>query len=253
MQLKRIALTAASLTAVSAHGYTPGEPWSTLTPSATVSCAATEFTSTFGIAVQTIATASANVKRGVISQINDGQIQATAGPTLASDSTEITTTLTRTSVITVVKGTIATNVVDSANSSSKSPTSTLAPSSAITSTATSTSASTCKATTAVSLENSSCNNDGTLEVTLKGGVLTDNKGRIGSIVANRQFQFDGPTPQAGAIYAAGWSITSEGNLALGDDDVFYQCLSGNFYNLYDEKIGEQCSQIHLQAVSLVNC
>ncbi|CAI4045854.1 hypothetical protein SUVZ_11G0550 [Saccharomyces uvarum] len=253
MQLKRIALAAASLTAVSAQGYTPGEPWSTLTPSATVLCAATEFTSTFGIAVQTIATASTNAKRGVISQINDGQVQATAGPALASDNTEITTTLTRTSIITVKENSIATSVVGSANSSSKNPTSTLAPSSAITSTATSTSASTCKTTTAVSLENSSCINDGTLEVTLKGGVLTDSKGRIGSIVANRQFQFDGPTPQAGAIYAAGWSITSEGNLALGDDDVFYQCLSGNFYNLYDEKIGEQCSQIHLQAVSLVSC
>ena len=88
---------------------------------------------------------------------------------------------------------------------------------------------------------------------MKDGVLTDIKGRIGSIVANRQFQFDGPPPQAGAIYAGGWSITPEGNLALGNDDVFYQCLSGDFYNLYDEKIGGQCHPIHLQAIDLVNC
>ena len=88
---------------------------------------------------------------------------------------------------------------------------------------------------------------------LKGGILTDGKGRIGSIVANRQFQFDGPPPQAGAIYAAGWSITEDGYLALGDSDVFYQCLSGNFYNLYDQNVAEQCSAIHLEAVSLVDC
>ena len=88
---------------------------------------------------------------------------------------------------------------------------------------------------------------------LKGGVLTDGKGRIGSIVANRQFQFDGPPPQAGAIYAAGWSLTSEGNLAIGDQDVFYQCLSGDFYNLYDKTQGEQCHKVYLQAIDLVAC
>ena len=93
----------------------------------------------------------------------------------------------------------------------------------------------------------------TLQLSLKDGVLTDIKGRIGSIVANRQFQFDGPPPQAGAIYAGGWSITTEGNLALGTQDVFYRCLSGTFYNLYDEKIAEQCSPIHLEVVSLIDC
>ncbi len=88
---------------------------------------------------------------------------------------------------------------------------------------------------------------------LKGGILTDGKGRIGSIVANRQFQFDGPPPQAGAIYAAGWSITPAGNLAIGDKDVFYQCLSGDFYNLYDETLGKHCNQVYLQAIDLVDC
>ena len=99
----------------------------------------------------------------------------------------------------------------------------------------------------------SCRVDGTLALNPKDGILTDSKGRIGSIVANRQFQFDGPPPQAGAIYAAGWSITPEGNLALGDDDVFYQCLSGDFYNLYDESIGAQCHPVYLQAIDLISC
>ncbi|KAG0666830.1 beta-1,3-glucan linked protein [Maudiozyma exigua] len=94
--------------------------------------------------------------------------------------------------------------------------------------------------------------DATLEMSIKDGILTDDKGRVGSIVANRQFQFDGP-PQAGALYAAGWSITPDGNLALGDQDVFYQCLSGDFYNLYDESIAAQCHPVYLQAIDLINC
>ena len=98
-----------------------------------------------------------------------------------------------------------------------------------------------------------CKTDNILTLKLENGVLTDHAGRIGSIVANRQFQFDGPPPQAGAIYAAGWSITPDGYLALGDSDIFYQCLSGNFYNLYDESIGGQCSQIHLQITNLITC
>ncbi|EDO19005.1 hypothetical protein Kpol_2002p76 [Vanderwaltozyma polyspora DSM 70294] len=98
-----------------------------------------------------------------------------------------------------------------------------------------------------------CYSEGILAMTLKGGMLTDSKGRIGSIVANRQFQFDGPPPQAGTIYAAGWNLTPSGNLAIGDNDVFYQCLSGNFYNLYDQSIGGQCSPVYLQSVNLVNC
>ncbi|CAI4555765.1 BAH_G0031230.mRNA.1.CDS.1 [Saccharomyces cerevisiae] len=99
----------------------------------------------------------------------------------------------------------------------------------------------------------SCNNNSTLSMSLSKGILTDRKGRIGSIVANRQFQFDGPPPQAGAIYAAGWSITPEGNLALGDQDTFYQCLSGDFYNLYDKHIGSQCHEVYLQAIDLIDC
>ena len=51
----------------------------------------------------------------------------------------------------------------------------------------------------------SCFASDTLQLHLEDGVLYDSHGRIGSIVANHQFQFDGPPPQAGAIYARGWS------------------------------------------------
>ncbi|VEU20796.1 DEKNAAC101655 [Brettanomyces naardenensis] len=103
------------------------------------------------------------------------------------------------------------------------------------------------------VELESCTSDGALTLTLKGGVLTDAKGRIGSIVANRQFQFDGPPPQAGAIYAGGWSISPEGTLAIGNSTTFYQCLSGTFYNLYDQSIGDQCHPVQLSVVDLVSC
>ncbi|ODV64121.1 uncharacterized protein ASCRUDRAFT_68144 [Ascoidea rubescens DSM 1968] len=99
----------------------------------------------------------------------------------------------------------------------------------------------------------SCKSESTLSITLKDGILTDALGRIGAIVANRQFQFDGP-PQAGTIYAAGWSINPQtGNLVLGDNEIFYQCLSGTFYNLYDEDIGSVCHPINLKVIDLVDC
>ncbi|GME90385.1 hypothetical protein B5S31_g1934 [[Candida] boidinii] len=99
----------------------------------------------------------------------------------------------------------------------------------------------------------SCMSEGSLAMTIKDSVLTDIKGRIGSIVANRQFQFDGPPPQAGAIYAAGWSVSPDGYLALGNQTIFYQCLSGTFYNLYDEIIGGQCEAVRFGVVNLIDC
>lgn len=99
-----------------------------------------------------------------------------------------------------------------------------------------------------------CKKEGTLAMTLEDGILKDDKGRIGSIVSNYQFQFDGPPPQAGAWYAAGWAISSDGNLAIGDNQVFWQCLSGTFYNLYDRKDDrEQCTAVHLAIVNLQDC
>ncbi|KAK7684634.1 hypothetical protein QCA50_012215 [Cerrena zonata] len=60
----------------------------------------------------------------------------------------------------------------------------------------------------------SCKTNTTLEMSLEGGILKDSNNRIGCIVGSRQFQFDGPLPQHGAIYAAGWSITNKAQLAL---------------------------------------
>ncbi|KAL6944632.1 hypothetical protein ACO0RG_001371 [Hanseniaspora osmophila] len=100
----------------------------------------------------------------------------------------------------------------------------------------------------------SCQTNNTLSVTLQDSVLRDSLDRIGTISSGRQFQFDGPYPQTGAIYAAGWSITPDGFLALGGNDIFYECLSGDeFYNLYDEFIGSQCVPIQLEAVTLIDC
>jgi hypothetical protein len=83
-----------------------------------------------------------------------------------------------------------------------------------------------------------------LTITLDNGVLTDDQGRTGYIAANNQFQFDKPA-QTGAIYTSGFSVCSNGTLAIGSSAIFYQCLSGDFYNLYDESTGNQCSPIYI--------
>ncbi|KAI9646758.1 hypothetical protein NHQ30_004756 [Ciborinia camelliae] len=82
-------------------------------------------------------------------------------------------------------------------------------------------------------------------LTLNEGILRDQQNRTGYIASNYQFQFDGP-PQTGAIYTGGWSVCSNGSIALGGSAVFYQCLSGTFYNLYTQSLGGQCSQILIQ-------
>lgn len=248
MQFQKIALLSAAALAstVSADGYTPGDEWSTLTPTATYSCGATEYPSSFGIAIQTVGSSSSIAKRDAVSQIGDGQVQATstsAPSTTATESaTESATSATETAVSQINDGQLQQTTASDETGS----TTVLSPSSTTVS-------NTVCPTESITLGATSCKNSGTLTIQLKDGVLTDGKGRIGAIVSNRQFQFDGPPPQAGSIYAAGWSITSEGNLALGDNDIFYQCLSGNFYNLYDQSIGEQCHPIHLELVNLVDC
>ena len=84
-------------------------------------------------------------------------------------------------------------------------------------------------------------------MTLEDGKLTDSEGRTGYIAANNQFQFDAP-PQTGAKYTSGWSVCGNGHLTLGSDDTFYSCLSGNFYNLYDENDAAQCNQVYIMAI-----
>ena len=94
-----------------------------------------------------------------------------------------------------------------------------------------------------------CYQDGALAITLEDGVLKDQQGRTGYIAANYQFQFDGP-PQAGAIITAGFSVCNNGSIALGGSTVFYQCLSGSFYNLYDRYWAAQCSPVTISIIFL---
>lgn len=81
-------------------------------------------------------------------------------------------------------------------------------------------------------------------ISLKNGVLTDPQGRTGYIASNGQFQFDGP-PQAGAIWTAGFSVCTNNRLTLGNDDTWWKCLSGSFYNIYFKSIGGQCIESYL--------
>ncbi|QLQ79005.1 hypothetical protein HG537_0B03520 [Torulaspora globosa] len=292
MQYKKT-LAATTLATAVIGSYVPSEPWSTLTPTATYSNGITDYNANFGIAVKPFATSSI-AKRDAVSQIGDGQIQATTAPVVSQigdgqiqattapvvsqigDGQIQATTAPAVSQIGdgQIQATTAAAVSQIGDGQIQATgTTTLAPISQIgdgqiqattSGAASQISDGQVQATTSASINyntgNStdpvklkSCKNDGTLQMTLKGGILTDGKGRIGSIVANRQFQFDGPPPQAGAIYAAGWSITPAGNLAIGDEDTFYQCLSGNFYNLYDQSLGEQCHPVHLEVIDLINC
>ncbi|KAH7590350.1 hypothetical protein J7296_02602 [Nakaseomyces glabratus] len=302
MQYKKT-LAASALATSALAAYVPGQPWSTLTPSATFKGGITDYASTFGIAVQPIATPASVAKRAVsqigdgqvqattkttstlapkapISQIGDGQIQATtktqAAPVSQIGDGQIQAT-TKTQAAPVSQ--IGDGQIQATTKTQAAPVSQIGDGQIQATTKTAVSQigdgqiQATKTATAgasqiqdgqVQASNQgkapndpvgavSCKVDGTLEMNLKGGILTDGKGRIGSIVANRQFQFDGPPPQAGAIFAAGWSLTPQGNLALGDNDVFYQCLSGNFYNLYDQHIGSQCTPVHLSAIDLIKC
>ena len=97
-----------------------------------------------------------------------------------------------------------------------------------------------------------CQTEGTLAITLADGVLTDAVGRTGYIASNFQFQFDEP-PQAGAIFTSGFTFCSNGTLALGGSNVFYQCLSGDFYNLYDRSWAPQCSPVTINLLQLQTC
>ncbi|CEP64455.1 uncharacterized protein LALA0_S11e04566g [Lachancea lanzarotensis] len=253
--------------------------WTTLTPTKTFAGAATAYSTGFGIAVQPVANASGassassatttagNAKRDAVSQIGDGQIQASTTTTQKSSAATSQSTSTAGAASQITDGQVQNTSEKPVASSSSTGTSSAAAASQVsdgqiqqsssakqTTTLSSNSAAASASGSAESdIKVVSCKNSGTLEMSLENGILKDSKGRVGSIVANRQFQFDGPPPQAGAIYAAGWSITPDGNLAIGDNDVFYQCLSGSFYNLYDETIGSQCAPVHLEIVKLVDC
>ncbi|QPG73459.1 hypothetical protein FOA43_000770 [Brettanomyces nanus] len=291
-----------ALASYAAAGYVPTAPWSTLTPTGTISGATTDYASTFGIAIESLTTSNSSLaKRAVATQIGDGQVQATtktasststknakktseavvsqigdgqvqaATSTKAATSKKITSTATAAAVVSQISdgqiqattatksatktATVASQISDGQIQATTKTTSVGA--SQITDgqiQASSTSAaSSLTSSDDASVESVACYNEGDLALNLNASILTDAKGRIGSIVANQQFQFDGPPPQAGAIYAAGWSITADGYLAIGDNTEFWQCLSGTFYNLYDESIGGQCHAVLLKIVNLTNC
>lgn len=94
---------------------------------------------------------------------------------------------------------------------------------------------------------------GALTLTLQNGILKDQAGRQGYIASNYQLQYDAPL-QAGARESSGFSVCSNGSLALSAAGrsapaVWYQCLSGTFYNLYSQSIGGQCVPIYIVAVA----
>lgn len=84
-------------------------------------------------------------------------------------------------------------------------------------------------------------------LTLNGGQLKDQAGRIGYIASNDQLQFDNPI-QSNAKYTTGFSACPNGTLAL-ETAVWFECLSGKFYNLYDASQGAQCGPAYLQIVA----
>lgn len=113
-----------------------------------------------------------------------------------------------------------------------------------------------QATTAVgsssTVQQAACAAKDTLALTLINSVLKDAQGRTGYVASNQQFQFDDP-PQAGAIYTSGFSVCGNGSLALGGSAIFYQCLSGTFYNLYTVSQGLQCNTVTINALQLRTC
>lgn len=77
-----------------------------------------------------------------------------------------------------------------------------------------------------------------------------NPPRIGNIVNNFQFQFDGPI-QDNAYFDKGFQIC-DGKIAVGTDTTFYQCLSGGFYNIY-YGFGQDQQQCNPVVLSTFDC
>ncbi|SPO04750.1 uncharacterized protein DNG_07435 [Cephalotrichum gorgonifer] len=90
-----------------------------------------------------------------------------------------------------------------------------------------------------------CNTDGSLTVTLKDGILKDKEGRTAYISSNFQLQFDDP-PQSGAISAGGFAVCHDGYLSLNQGNTeFFECKSGEFWNIYDRNWAEHCDAVYL--------
>ncbi|EGV65015.1 hypothetical protein PSN45_004850 [Yamadazyma tenuis] len=270
--------------AVTIAAYVPSDNYSTLTPSASPT-GTTDYTQSFGIQIETVSAAPSAAAKREVTQIGDGQIQAPTTTTSAAVTKVInqigdgqiqnqptasvinqigdgqiqnqaTTATTATKVVNQIgDGQIQNQPTTSASASVINQINDGQIQNQGTAAAQITDGqvqnnSTSDDTSGAKLE--TCATSDSLSMSLSASILTDAKGRIGSIVANRQFQFDGPPPQAGAIYAAGWSII-DGYLALGNNQTFYQCLSGDFYNLYDQDVADQCAEVKLAIVDLISC
>ncbi|GMG39458.1 unnamed protein product [Ambrosiozyma monospora] len=94
---------------------------------------------------------------------------------------------------------------------------------------------------------SSCASESSARFTITDGIIYDDQGRLGAIVSNSQFQFDGPPPQAGAIYAGGFSVTDDYFLALGDDDTgFFGCPQDDTYKIYYGSPYNTCVPVYVK-------
>lgn len=90
--------------------------------------------------------------------------------------------------------------------------------------------------------------------TLKNTVLKDSNGRIGSIVANHQFQFDNPV-QPDSLYTSGFSIEYEKGyplLALNGKTTFWDSqASSSVWKLYDKPITYKSRSVELVVIRVI--
>lgn len=184
-----------------------------------------------------------------VTQISDGQIQATSAAKVATAVSQISDGQIQAATSSAKTGTAVAQITDGQIQATTLKTSTKTSSSAGMSTGT-----TAAGYAMLPGAAQACASAGTLQITLTNGVLHDAKNRTGYIAANSQFQFDDP-PQTGAIYTAGWSVCSNGTLALGGNTTFYECLSGSFYNIYYKNIlgAGQCTPVQIEAIQLNSC
>ncbi|KAI2633427.1 hypothetical protein GGS21DRAFT_491152 [Xylaria nigripes] len=92
-----------------------------------------------------------------------------------------------------------------------------------------------------------CDSTGAVVITLRDGKIVDAKGRIGYIGSDYQFQFD-KLAQSGALITGGFSVCEGNTLALGSSKTFFQCRSGDIYNLYDRTWAAHCKPASVIAV-----
>ncbi|KAI4139410.1 MAG: hypothetical protein L6R39_006301, partial [Caloplaca ligustica] len=185
-----------------------------------------------------------------VAQIGDGQVQAPVATTTYAPVTVISDGQPQAPTLPTQTATPVTQAIDAQPQAPSTPVG--ISTSEVSSPSRSASSSQPEFSSSDGITSVACASEGTLALTLADGVLKDAQGRTGYIASNFQFQFDAP-PQAGAIYTSGFTACSNGTLALGGSNVFYECLSGNFYNLYDRSWAPQCSPITISLLRLQNC